>query len=77
MIVNGSPDEIPCRYMWSLKLTGVKHLPALVPVQNYYSQNFSDNALCSNSSCIEFVKSRPEGYYSVVSVYKSLVDLLF
>jgi alpha-L-fucosidase len=59
------PDEIPSRHMWSLKLTGVKELPSLIPVQNYFSQNFSDNALCSNSSCVEFVTSRPDGYYSV------------
>ncbi len=51
--------------MWSLKLTGVKDLPSLVPVQNFYSQNFSDNALCSNSSCVAYVKSLPNGFYSV------------
>eukprot|EP00029_Vermamoeba_vermiformis_P004477 TRINITY_DN1501_c0_g1_i1.p1 TRINITY_DN1501_c0_g1~~TRINITY_DN1501_c0_g1_i1.p1 ORF type:complete len:279 (+),score=92.03 TRINITY_DN1501_c0_g1_i1:214-1050(+) len=60
-----TPEEIPSRHMWSLKLTGVKDLPSLVPVQNFYSQNFSDNALCSNSSCAEYVKSLPGGYYSL------------
>jgi len=55
-------ETIPSTYAWSLKITNVVDLPALIPLQNFWSENWTDYAPCTNNTCEGLLNSTQAGY---------------